>query len=198
MRNVVYFDLETQRTANDVGGWHRKGDMGMSIGVTYSTLKQEYKIYREANVHDLVQELLHADLVVGFNVLHFDYEVLMGYTALDLPGQLRTLDMLLEIEKIIGHRVKLDSLAQASLGLGKTAEGLDAIRWWRQGKLREIAEYCCFDVKVTKLVHEHGIQKGELFFMDRFGRKQSISLDWKHTSPVYNLQSMQPEALKAA
>ena len=98
-KNIVYFDLETQRTANDVGGWERKRDMGMSVGVTYSTGTGEYSIYSEKTVDGLVDQLRRADLVVGFNILHFDYEVLMGYTVLDLPSQLATLDLMLDIEK---------------------------------------------------------------------------------------------------
>ena len=99
--NIVYFDLETQRTANDVGGWDRKRDMGMSLGVTYSTNLNEYQVYPEKRVNDLVQQLLRAEVVVGFNIVNFDYEVLMGYTILDLPHQLRTLDLLLEFEKAL-------------------------------------------------------------------------------------------------
>src|SRR5471032_1887594 len=74
-RDIVYFDLETQRTANDVGGWDKKRDMGMSLGVTYSTRLGEYRIFSEKRVDDLVDQLLRADLVVGFNVVNFDYEV---------------------------------------------------------------------------------------------------------------------------
>ena len=98
--NIVYFDLETQRTANDVGGWDRKTDMGMSLAVTYSSNLNEYRIYSEKRVDDLIHQLLRADLVVGFNVVNFDYQVLMGYTILDLPNQLRTLDLLVEIERL--------------------------------------------------------------------------------------------------
>src|ERR1700756_3208635 len=102
--DIVYFDLETQRTANDAGGWDRKRDMGMSVGVTYSTRRGEYRIFPEKRVDELVEQLVRADLVVGFNVVNFDYEVLMGYTALDLPYNTRTLDMLVEIEKKLGNR----------------------------------------------------------------------------------------------
>ena len=83
-KNIVYFDLETQRSADEVGGWDKISSMGMSIGVTYSTARGEYKIYHERNINDLITELQRADLVVGFNHLRFDYEVLHGYTALDL------------------------------------------------------------------------------------------------------------------
>ncbi|HSZ77776.1 MAG TPA: ribonuclease H-like domain-containing protein [Chthoniobacterales bacterium] len=176
--NIIYFDLETQRTANDVGGWVRKRDMGMSLGVTYSTILSEYRIFPENRVNDLIQQLMRADLVVGFNIVSFDYEVLMGYTILDLPHQLRTLDLFLEIEKVAGSRLKLDNIAQATLGVAKTAGGVDAIKWWREKRVMDIAEYCCFDVKVTKLVHEHGMEHRELFYTDKFSRKQRVEIKW--------------------
>jgi len=178
-RDIVYFDLETQRTANDAGGWDKKRDMGMSVGVTYSTALGEYRIYSEKRVNELVEQLLRADLVVGFNVLNFDYEVLMGYTILDLKAQLVTFDMLVDLEAKLGHRLALDSLAQATLGTGKTADGMDAIKWWREGRVLEIAEYCCFDVKVTKLLHEYGCKAREVFYNDRFQQKRNVAVEWK-------------------
>jgi hypothetical protein len=172
--NIVYFDLETQRTANDVGGWDRKADMGISVGVTYSTETGEYRIFQEKRIGELIEQLRRADLVVGYNSRRFDYEVLMGYTVLDLSHHLPTLDLLEVVEGAAGHRLSLDSVAMGTLGVGKTGDGLDAIRWWREGKVMEIAEYCCYDVKVTRLVHEHAVRHGELLYHDRFGRRKSL------------------------
>lgn len=177
-RDIVYFDLETQRTANDAGGWDKKAAMGMSIGVTYSTRLGEYRIYRESRVDELIDQLRRADLVVGFNVINFDYEVLMGYTAYDLPHLCQTLDLLVDIEKTLGHRLGLDAVASASLGVGKTGDGLDAIRWWREGRLHDIAEYCCFDVKCTRLVHEFGITHKKLHYTDRFQQRKAVPVAW--------------------
>jgi hypothetical protein len=176
--NIIYFDLETQRTANDVGGWEKKRDMGMSLGVTYSSDLNEYRIYPEKRVDELIHQLLRADLVVGFNVVNFDYQVLMGYTILDLPHQLRTLDLLVEVENAGGVKPRLDNIAQATLGIGKSGDGIDAIKWWREKRMLEIAEYCCFDVKVTKLVHEHGTHFQEVFYADKFKRKQRVQVKW--------------------
>lgn len=182
-RNLVYFDLETKRTANDAGGWDKKRDMGMSIGVTYSTALQEYRIYSEQRVDDLVDQLMKADLVIGYNLINFDYEVLMGYTIMDLKYHVPTLDLMVEVEKSVEKRLPLDSLAQATLGVGKIADGLDAIRWYRDGRFRDIAEYCCFDVKVTRLIHEYGWEKKELFYVDRSQQKQRIPIDWEDHAP---------------
>ena len=177
MRNIVYFDLETQKSADEVGGWDKIRDMRMSVGVTYSTARGEYRIYGEKNVDELLTDLQRADLVVGFNNLGFDYEVLHGYTILDLR-QLPTLDMLVEVKKTLAHRLSLDSIAHATMGVEKTAEGLQAIRWFKEGRLMEIAEYCCYDVKITKLVHEYGARNRQLFYTNKFGAKLSVPVGW--------------------
>lgn len=177
MKNIVYFDLETQKSADDVGGWDHIRDMKMSVGVTYSTARGGYLIYGEKQVDDLVTELLRADLVVGFNNLRFDNEVLHGYTVMDL-SQAPTLDMLVDLHKTLQHRLSLDSVATASLGAEKTAEGLQAVEWFKQGKMMEIAEYCCFDVKITKMVHEFGVANKQVYYTNRFGNKLSAPVDW--------------------
>ena len=177
MKNVVYMDIETQKSADEVGGWDKIRDMRVSVAVTYSTARGTYKIYPESQVNDLIQELTKADLVVGFNQLRFDYEVLHGYTVFDL-SQLPTLDMLVELQAKLQHRLSLDAVAAATLGVEKTSEGLQAIKWWKEGKLLEIAEYCCFDVKITKLVHEYGAANKQLFYKNRFGATLSVGVNW--------------------
>ncbi|MDE2657919.1 MAG: ribonuclease H-like domain-containing protein [Verrucomicrobiota bacterium] len=177
MRNIVYFDLETMRSADDVGGWGHIDKMGMSIGVTYSTGNGGYSIYAESEVNDLIEELQRADLVVGFNHIRFDYEVLHGYTTLDLR-QLPSLDLMVDLQGILSHRLKLDSIASATFGAEKTADGLQALKWFKQGKMMEIAEYCCYDVKITKMVHEFGAQNGCVFYNNRFGKQLSVKIDW--------------------
>ena len=135
MKNILYFDLETQKSADEVGGWDKARDMRMSVGVTYSTVRDEYRIYGESDVNDLLKELQQADLIIGFNHVRFDYEVLHGYTVFDLT-QLPSLDMLIVLHEKLNHRLSLDSIAHATLGVEKTAEGLQAIRWFKEGSWR--------------------------------------------------------------
>jgi DEAD/DEAH box helicase domain-containing protein len=177
MKNIVYFDLETQKSAEEVGGWDHINRMGMSVGVTYSTARGAYKIYGEKQVSELITDLQHASLVVGFNILRFDYEVLHGYTSFDLR-QLPTLDMMVKLADTLRHRLSLDAIATATFGLEKTAEGLQAIQWYREGKLLEIAEYCCYDVKLTRLVHEYGLRHRQLHYHNRFGKKMTVPVNW--------------------
>jgi DEAD/DEAH box helicase domain-containing protein len=185
MRDIVYFDLETQRSFSDVGGTQHRDKMGVSVAVTFSTRDNEYRIFGEDEMDALVERLCRADLVVGFNHLHFDYPVLQGYTVLDLESQTVNLDMLVDLEQRLGFRLKLDAVASATLGTGKTADGLDALKWWKQYKktgesewLLKIAEYCAYDVKVTRMVHEAGVGAGKLQFHDRAGALQEVEVDW--------------------
>lgn len=185
-KNIVYFDLETQRSFGDVGGASNKSKMSVSVGVTYSTARGTYEIYPENEMELLGEELVRADVVVGWNHLQFDYPVLQPYIFHTLSEQTLNLDMMLDLEKRVGFRLKLDSVASATLGTGKTADGLDALRWWQQHKktgdfapLRKIAEYCAFDVKVTKCIHEYALKHGLLKYDDRSGRIAEISVDWK-------------------
>lgn len=177
-RNIVYFDLETMRSAGDVGGWDHKDKMGMSIGVTYSTAAGQYMIYDEPMAEQLIDELAGADLVVGYNHIDFDYRVLQGYSLWDVTGRMRSLDLMVELETRMGYRPKLEDVAIATLGTGKTADGVEAIKWWREGKIMLIAEYCCFDVKVTRMVHEYGVAHKKVRVRDRFGRDVEVEVDW--------------------
>jgi len=177
MKNIVYFDLETQKSAEEVGGWDRIRDMRMSVGVTYASGRDEYRIYSEKQVDDLVKELARADLIVGFNNLRFDYEVLHSYTILDLT-QIPTLDVLVELQKKLDHRLSLDAVANATLGVEKTSEGMQAIQWYREGRIMDIAEYCCYDVKITRLLHEYGSRYKQLFYRDRFGQTSVVPVSW--------------------
>lgn len=176
-KSIVYFDLETQKSADEVGGWNNISKMGLSVGVTYNTARDEYKIYHEKSVNDLITELQRADLVIGFNNLRFDYEVLHGYTSFDLT-QLPTLDLMVDLQNKLNHRLSLDSIATATFGVEKTAEGLQAIRWFKDGKFLEIAEYCCYDVKLTKLVHQHGAHHKQIHYNNRFGKKMTVPVNW--------------------
>jgi len=185
-KNIVYFDLETQRSFGDVGGGHNKAKMGVSVGVTYSTTRGTYEIYGESEMERLGEELIKADLVVGWNHIQFDYPVLQPYIFHTLAEQTVNLDMMLDLETKLGFRLKLDSVASVTLGTGKTADGLDALRWWQEHKksgefapLRKIAEYCAYDVKVTKCVHEFALEHGHLKYDDKSGGIAEIAVDWK-------------------
>jgi DEAD/DEAH box helicase domain-containing protein len=152
--------------------------MRMSVGVTFSTARGTYMIYGEPRINDLMDELRRADLVVGYNNLRFDFEVLAGHNPFFDVEQVRTLDLLVDLQQVIQRRVPLDAIAQATLGVEKTSDGLQALRWFREGRLVEIAEYCCYDVKITRLVHEYGAAHRQVFYTNRLGKKVAVAVNW--------------------
>jgi len=177
MKNVVFFDLETQRSFAEVGGRHNMRHLGLSVAVTYSSATGEYRYYTEEKVGDLVEELKAADLVVGFNLLRFDYEVLRGYTDYPLR-QLPTLDIMAEVYQALGFRLSLDALASATLGVTKSADGMQAIRWWRQGRMEELFQYCQHDVKVTRQLYEFGQKNKYVQYRDNRWRIRKVPVNW--------------------
>ncbi len=187
MKNIVYFDLETRRSAAEVGGWHETAKMGMSVGVTFSTADNAYSIYTEDRVTDLIEQLQQADLVVGYNHIGFDYGVLQPFTFWTVAEMTRNLDICLYLSERLGHRLKLDSVARPTLGgHSKTAEGTDALKWWAKYEktkdpqlMLDIARYCCYDVKVTMAVHQFGVNNGYVLYEDKNGREVQIPVEWK-------------------
>lgn len=175
--NTVFFDVETQRTFDEVGGRHNTRKLGLAAAVTYSTADGAFHHYTEGAVADLITELKAADLVVGFNVLHFDYEVLRAYTDERLD-RLPTVDMLDHIYRRLGFRVSLDNLAGATLGTNKSADGLQAVRWYKEGRIQEVLDYCQQDVEVTRQLYEYGRQYKHVKYRDKNWRVQRVPVNW--------------------
>ncbi|GAB6127109.1 DEAD/DEAH box helicase [Humidesulfovibrio idahonensis] len=170
-------DVETRRSAADVGGWNRPDLMGISIAVLYDSGSDEYIDYQEHEIPKLAERLKAMDLVVGFNILRFDYGVLAGahpFAWRSLP----TLDMLLRVHERLGYRLKLDNLAQATLDVGKSADGLQALAWWKEGRLDEIAKYCRQDVAVTRDLYLFGREHRYVLFSNKAGQKARLPVEW--------------------
>ena len=176
--HVVVFDLETQLSAAEVGGWNKTSQMRVSCGVAWDSRDDRFITFFEDQVGELIGLLRRADLVVGFNVLGFDYKVLRGYSRYDFR-QLNTLDILREVHAHLNHRVSLDSLAAATFNAGKTGDGLQALRWWEQGRLDLIEEYCRRDVQLTRDLFRHGLDKGFLLFDSRNGGRMRVPVSWR-------------------
>lgn len=177
MMNDIFFDLETQKSFQEVGGRENLRLLRLSVAVTLSSATNEFKSYGEKQVDALVADLKAADRVIGFNLLGFDYPVLKPYTSERL-NDLHTVDMLAEIYDILGFRVSLDTLVNATLGTKKTGDGLDAIRWYREGRIDELTAYCREDVALTRKLYEAGRDHGFVYFTDKFGARKKVNVNW--------------------
>jgi len=150
---ILFFDLETQKLAQDVGGWANIEALRLSVGCTHDE-ENRYRDWWEAQAADLIAELQRATLIVGFNVTGFDYRVLSLYGGVAGLDD-KTFDILDEIKLQRGERVALNVLAKINLGEAKSLEsGVQAVRLWRAGRREELVAYCRQDVELTRRLYE--------------------------------------------
>lgn len=175
--HFAVLDIETQRSAQEVGGWQRADLMGISCAVLYDSKKNTYFEFLEEQVFQLIELLKKFDLIIGFNIKRFDYRVIGGYTDFDCE-KLPTLDILEEIYNHLGYRLSLDHLAKVTLGVQKRADGLQALRWWKEGRIREIIDYCKMDVEITRNLFLYGKRHGYLLFNNKANNTVRIPVKW--------------------
>ena len=181
-------DLETQRLAGEVGGWGNSHLMMVSVGVVYDSKDDACTAYSDKQVIRLIKALNQVDLVIGFNIIRFDYKVLSAYTPQKL-NQLPTLDLLMDIYKRLGFRLSLQALGEATLDAGKSADGLQAVEWWRSGELEKLTSYCVKDVELTRDLFLYGQENGYLLYNNKQGQKLRIPVDWTWDSLKKDSQS---------
>jgi DEAD/DEAH box helicase domain-containing protein len=150
----------------------------MSIGVLYDYNSQRFYSYTETEAGRLVDELLTATKVIGFNIEEFDYPVLSAYRPEVNFKKIPTLDLLKEFYKANGFRVSLDNLAQSTLGVGKSADGLAALAWYKEGRMDLIEKYCRDDVDVTRQLYEFGRDRKFVRFKEKTGEVKTVTIDW--------------------
>jgi DEAD/DEAH box helicase domain-containing protein len=170
-QNKIVFDLETQKSFEEVGGYGKNHLLKISVIGVYSYLEDKHYCFTEDQVYRVGEMFQEADLIIGYNIKHFDYEVLKPYLSFD-PHTLPTLDIMEEVEKLIGHRLKLDNLAQTTLGVGKNGDGLLALKLFKQGRIDELKKYCSNDVKVTKDLYDYITAYGKLLYKDYFDTRE--------------------------
>ncbi|WP_319548005.1 DEAD/DEAH box helicase [Desulfogranum marinum] len=176
--NYCVFDIETKRSAQEVGGWHRAQNMGVSVAVVYDNRQQKFLVYEEKQIEQLIISLFSFDLVVGFNNKRFDNKVLSAYTRKNLSS-LPSFDILEVIYNQLGYRLSLDHLAEQTLGKSKQGHGLQALEWFKQGEMEKLTAYCREDVQLTKELFLFGIRQQHLLFRNKAKKKVRLPVNFQ-------------------
>ena len=169
---VITFDIETE------GDFRGNGDMsGLEVTVVGVHDSESGKLtgYYKEDLPALWKVFESADSLVGYNSDHFDIPILNKYYAGDLT-KIKSVDLLKEIRNVLGRRLKLDNIAEATLGRNKTGHGLDAVTWWKQGLKQKVMDYCIEDVRITRELYDYAIKNGHLKYKDYEGARE-IKLD---------------------
>ncbi|MCP3874328.1 MAG: DEAD/DEAH box helicase [Desulfobacteraceae bacterium] len=170
-------DIETRRSAKEVGGWNKADKMGVSCAILYDSKSDTYREYLQEDIEPLCEDLQKFDLIIGFNIIRFDYKVLSGLSDFNFFC-LPTLDILMKVHERLGYRLSLDHLAQQTLDSKKSADGLMALKWWEQGKIDKIIDYCKQDVKVTRDLYLYGKKNQFIVFKNKSGNQVRIPVRW--------------------
>jgi DEAD/DEAH box helicase domain-containing protein len=174
---VLVLDVETKRAAAEVGGWGNARLMGLALAAVWDSRDRAMHVYTEERAAELFRHLAQADVVVGFNLLGFDYTVLSAYDNGSLT-RLPTFDLLYELRKKLGYRLSLGHLCEHTLGVAKSADGLQSLEWVKQGRMDLVEEYCCHDVALTRDLFYHCLEKRMVRFLDKEGKLMELGLDW--------------------
>lgn len=178
--NYVVFDVETRLSASEAGGWDKADQMGISIAVLYDSVRDAYTGFTQEELPQMFGIMKKASLVIGFNSIRFDYKVLEPFATqagLNLR-KLPSLDLLRKVHERLNYHVSLDNLCSATLGAGKSADGLQALRWWKEGRLDEIERYCKKDVELTRELYLFGLREKYLLFTNKAGTKARVPVDF--------------------
>lgn len=171
MLNKIVLDLETQKEFAEVGGRGRPHLLKVSVVGVYAYAEKKFMTFEERELHKLGELIATADQLIGFNIRQFDMQVLQPY--LNFPVEkIPTLDILEEVDRALGHRIGLDAIAQATLGVGKIGSGLNAIRLWRAGHIDELKKYCLKDVELTRDIYDYGQKYKKLLYKDFFETRE--------------------------
>lgn len=179
MQNEIVLDIETKKSFQEVGGKGNMHLLGVSVVGTYSYEDDTFRAFVESEFSELEHLLRSAVRVIGFNSKHFDFPVLQPHIAFNLREVLH-LDLMEDVEQHLGFRVSLDNLAHTSLGAAKSAHGMQAIEWWREGNVEAIKKYCIDDVRITRDLYEYGKKHGKVFCEAResMGNKTEVPVAW--------------------
>src|SRR3989344_4531475 len=182
----LVIDIETKNTFQDVGGYDHLTDLLISFVGVYSYNQDKYLSFFEHELDALKQVLQTAGLIIGFSINRFDLPILNKHLGINL-NKIENIDILDDIEAKLGHRVGLDWLAQTNLKVGKSAHGLEAIKFYKEGRLEDLKNYCLQDVKLTKDLYELGLKQGHLLVPTNYGQEiAKVEFNWEKKIPLAN------------
>lgn len=123
-------------------------------------------------------------MVIGFNVINFDYEVLKGYSLNTDFSQIKTFDILDYIFRNYGFRTSLDNIAQPTLHQVGWGDGIQAVQWFREGDFDRLIRYCQKDVEVTRDIFYFGERNWHIkYWNDHFGGPERLDVEWAGICP---------------
>ena len=187
---IITFDIETANQFSDVGS-SDPAALDLALLAIHDSKTNEFDSFLVEDLPRLWKVIEETDILVGWNSDHFDIPLLNKYYPGDLTA-IKSLDLMKEIQQVLGRRLKLDIVAEATLGEGKSSHGLQSIKWWREGNVEAVREYCIKDVDITQRLLRHMLEHKSIKFKD-LNKLKEVKLDtrgWLKTKEVSMTQTL--------
>ncbi len=179
MKDTIVLDIETKKSFADVGGQENIRALGIAVLGMYSYASDSFRAFEEHELPEFEKVLYETEHLIGFNIKLFDIPVLEPYIAPGIIGRVAVTDIFEDAVNFLGHRVGLDGVARATVGEGKSGHGLEALEWFKEGRVEDVKKYCLDDVRLTRDVYEYGKKNGHILFESRSdGKIHSIPVPW--------------------
>lgn len=176
--HYVVFDVETQKSFKEITDRKKIHNLKISVVGLYDSARNVYEAYEEKDLIKVDEIFRNADAIIGFNSNGFDLPILAPYLFTPIENLL-SIDLMEEIQKSLGHRVTLQSVAEATLGMNKSGDGLGAIEMYKEGRMEELKKYCLQDVQITKEIYEYGCQNKKIRFLsNRDWQTRDVPVNW--------------------
>lgn len=197
MRDTLVIDVETKKAFAEVGGEQNIKELGISVAGVYSYAKDAFFALEEHELSELGKMVQEAEHVIGFNIKHFDIPVMEPYLGEASFERIAVTDLFEDVLNSLGFRAGLGALAKATLGEGKSGHGLEALQWFREGRVADVKKYCLDDVRLTRNLYEYGKKHGHVLFESNIdGKTRSVPVAWGQTAQK-PLRSVLEEALNS-
>lgn len=191
MKEIV-FDVETKKSFDEVGGRENVAMLGVSVLGAYFYETGKFQAYEEHELGQFEEAIKDTGLLIGFNTKSFDYPVLQPYFKNINIASLPTLDIFEDVTTKLGHRLSLQSLAGTTLGAKKSADGLQALQWYKEGRMDDIKKYCLKDVEITRDLYEYGKKHGHLLFESLYEKqKRAVPVNWQKAPELSLFQTIE-------
>jgi DEAD/DEAH box helicase domain-containing protein len=171
---IVTFDIETANWFTETGG-SDPADLKIAIVCIHDSETDSYSSYLEPELPKLWPILERTDMLIGYNSDHFDIPLLNKYYPGDL-SRIKSLDLMNEVYNAMGRRLKLDSIAEGTLGINKSGSGSQSLVWWRAGEIDKVRDYCLKDVEITRKIFDYALKNGSIKYKD-LGQIREVKLD---------------------
>ncbi|HET8581063.1 MAG TPA: ribonuclease H-like domain-containing protein [Candidatus Paceibacterota bacterium] len=171
---IITFDIETRNQFSDVGS-SDPAALDISLVGVHDSGTGEYTSYLLEELPLLWKLIEETDILVGYNSDHFDIPLLNKYYPGDLT-RIKSIDIMKEIQAVLGRRLRLDAVAEGTLGANKSGNGLEALKWWKDGEIEKIRTYCLKDVELTRKLFDYAMANGKLKYKE-LGKTKEVALD---------------------